>query len=308
MCKEKYECDINLYIECESRDAVDKLRELFAVKSGGKIIQMVPVRENTKIEFPIFHDLSTADSATSPQYSCCIEGHTIDSPNVEDFKGFIAGITHGNSGVIGCVLRYVCLSGHGYGTWQGSRDEISLDYLNPDDWPSAVACAGCDRFDSMEESDSDSYYRPCNDCVEEVKDMFRDSSEHLSCWDHVCLNFAITEHTKNNKEFKEEPKMDMDNIDRPKLEVSKDRMKQIYDAIENISCINDDIVSKLGKAPEMLKQVVHLADCLMAIWHGEAGNELSDIDEVSDSIDVINRASCDLADAMRNIGAELIND
>lgn len=102
--------------------------------------------------------------------------------------------------------------------------------------------------------------------------------------------------------------MDMNNLDRPKLEVSNDRMKQIYDAIENISCINDDMISKLGKAPEMLKQVVHLADCLMAIWNGEANNELSEIDEVSDSIHEINSATCDLADAMRNIGAELIND
>ena len=102
--------------------------------------------------------------------------------------------------------------------------------------------------------------------------------------------------------------MNMDNLDRPKLEVSKERMKQIYDAIENISCINDDVISKLGKAPEMLKQVVRLADCLMAIWHGEANNELSEIDEVSDSIHEINSATCDLADAMRNIGAELIND
>ena len=102
--------------------------------------------------------------------------------------------------------------------------------------------------------------------------------------------------------------MDMDNLDRPKLDVTKDQMKQIYDAIEDISCINDDIVSKLGKSPEMLKQVVKLANCLMAIWHGEADHELSDIEEVADGIDVINRATCDLVDAMRNIGAELIQD
>ena len=33
-----------------------------------------------------------------------------------------------------------------------------------------------------------------------------------------------------------------------------------------------------------------------------------DIEEIADSIDVINRATCDLVDSMRNIGAELIQD
>ena len=305
MCKEKYECDINLYIECESQDAVDKLRELFAVKSGGKRIQMVPVRENTIIEFPIFHDLSTADSVTDPQYSCCIEGHTMDSPNVEDFKGFIAGITHGNSGVIGCVLRYICLSGHGYGTWQGSRDEISLDYLNPDDWPSAVACAGCDKFDSMEDSDSDSSYGPCNTCIEEVKEMFRDNSEHASCWDRVCLNFAITDHTKNNKESKEESKMNMDNLDRPNLNKTTDREKaQIFDALSNISCIDADLISKLGLSDAVLRKVVHLADCLMAIFFGDPGDELSQIDDLSDNLKELNQATSNLNETLDSIRGE----
>ena len=302
MSEPKYKCRIDLWMWCEDQDAVSKLREIFVEKSGGHEVQLMPNRKNTNVLFPLFQDLSNATCESHHQYSCAVEGNIQYTPSIDDFLGFISGITHGNTGVYELRLEYFCPEEHCYGAWAANRTGIDWQYIFSPDWPKDIACKECAKTDNYLGS------APCGTCEAKLRDMLRTKGLHYQpgFYDQ-CLNFAIGNY-RTNLENKEKTNMDMDNLDRPKLEVNKDRMKQIYDAIENISCINDDMISKLGKAPEMLKQIVRFANCLMAIWHGEASNELSEIDEVSDSINEINSATCDLADAMRNIGAELIND
>lgn len=289
----KYKCQINICIWCKSQASVDALKIMFSGTSDFRLryIRIHQGNENTVVTFPIFHDLSMPEQGL---FSCSVEGFISEFPGLRDVTACAYEFTSLCNDLIGMEIEYMEVESKSFGVFKVTRENILQRWVRPMDWPDIDCRKNCPY-----EDDDDT--GKCTNCHDVLSDILEKQGTETTYSDTVCYGFVP-------EEEQEETKMDMDNLDRPKLEVSKERMKQIYDAIENISCINDDMVSKLGKAPEMLKQVVHLADCLMAIWHGEAGNELSDIDEVSDSIDVINRASCDLADAMRNIGAELIND
>lgn len=77
--------------------------------------------------------------------------------------------------------------------------------------------------------------------------------------------------------------------------------KKIENAIEAIAYIDSDFISKIGKAPEVLRQVVNLANAVLAIFQGEAGSELSDIEPLSGEFQEMNNAASDFKDALDNL-------
>lgn len=287
----KFNCQVNICIWCKSQASVDALRVMFSGTSDFKLryVRIHQGNDNTVITFPIFHDISMPEQGL---FSCAVEGSIPNFPGLRDVVAFAYEFTSLCKDLVGMEIEYMEAGSKSFGVFKATRDSILQRWVRPMDWPDIDCQKNC-PCDGDDEID-------CNNCHDVLSEILEKNGTETTYTDTVCYGFVPEE--------EEDSEMDMDNLDRPKLDVNKEQMKQIYDAIKDISCINDDIISKLGKAPEMLKQVVKLANCLMAIWHGEADHELSDIEEIADSIDVINRATCDLVDSMRNIGAELIQD
>lgn len=77
--------------------------------------------------------------------------------------------------------------------------------------------------------------------------------------------------------------------------------KKVENAIEAIAYIDSDFISKIGKAPEVLRQVVNLANAVLAIFQGEAGSELNDIEPLSGEFQEMNSAASDFKDALDNL-------
>ena len=299
MSEPKYKCRIDLWIRCENQDAVSKLRELFVEKSGSHAVGMVPHRENTVVLFPLFHDLSNATRESHQQYSCAVEGNIKYTPAIDDFLGFIYGITHGNPGVYELRLEYFCPEEHGYGAWAASRTGIDWQYISSPDWPKDIACKECAKTDNYLDS------VPCGTCEAKLRDMLRTKGLHYqpSFYDQ-CLNFAIGNY-KTNLENKEKNNMDMDKLDRPNLNKTTDKEKaQIFDALSNISCIDTDLIVKLNLSDAVLRKVVRLANCLMAIFFGDPGDELSQIDDLSDNLKELNQATSNLNETLDSIRGE----
>lgn len=296
MSEPKYKCRIDLWIWCEDQDAVSKLREIFVEKSGGHEVQMIPTRENTNVLFPLFHDLSNATCEAHQQYSCAVEGNIQYTPSIDDFLGFIYGITHGNTGVYELRLEYFCPEEHGYGAWSASRTGIDWQYISSPDWPKDIDCKECAKTDNYLDS------VPCGTCEAKLRDMLQTKGLHYRAGFYgQCLNFAIGNY-RNNLENKEKNNMSSENIDRPNLTSLTDREReQIWDALNNISCLDVELVIKLDKAPQVLRHIVHLADCLTAIYIGEANNELSEIDDLSDALLELNRSAEEFVENLNDV-------
>ena len=102
--------------------------------------------------------------------------------------------------------------------------------------------------------------------------------------------------------------MSSENIDRPNLASLTDREReQIWDALNNISCLDVELIIKLDKAPQVLRHIVHLADCLTAIYIGEANNELSEIDDLSDALLELNRSAEEFVENLNDVKGK-VND
>lgn len=278
-------CSIDLCVWCADEESYNKFYDIFVENYKGQL-QLCPIRANTNIQSAIWHSFED-DQDIDSHWTFVLEAYLNHVPDEQDVRGIVEALADKGK-IHGISLGYTDVIHTWHGEWKVTCDSMTDTYLQKKFWPEMADCAHCGNVEAMCNRD----LTGCNECLLAITRAF---DEHN-------LQDVFKYH---NDKLKQEEEMDKDNLDRPKLEVSKERMKQIYDAIENISCINAPVITNLGKAPEVLTQVVKLADCLMAIWHGEADHELLDIDEVSSSIDEINSATCDLADALRNIGAEI---
>lgn len=286
----KYKCQVNIYIWCKSQASVDALKIMFSGTSDFKLryIRIHQGNENTVVTFPIFHDLSMPEQGL---FSCSVEGFISEFPGLRDVTACAYEFTSLCNDLMGMEIEYMEVESKSFGVFKVTRENILQRWVRPMDWPDIDCRKNCPY-----EGDDDT--GKCTNCHDVLSDILEKQGTETTYTDTVCYGFVP-------EEEQEETKMDKNNLDRPTHTVTEEELRQIYDALQNISCINAPVITNLGKAPEVLTQVVNLAECLMAIWHGEAGNELSKIDEVSNSILEVNRATSDLADALRNIGAEI---
>lgn len=278
-------CSIDLCVWCVDEESYNKFYDIFVENYKGQLL-LCPTRDNTNIQSAIWHSIED-DPGIDANWTFVLEAYLNCVPDEKDVRAIVNTLADQGK-ICGISLGYTDVAHKWHGEWKVTSDSMTDTYLPREFWPDVADCAHCDNVEAMCNND----LTGCDECLLAICHAFDAHSKRETIKYH-------------NDKLKQEEEMDKDNLDRPKLDVTKEELKQIYDALENISCIDAPVITKLGKAPEVLTQVVNLANCLMAIWHGEAGNELSELDDVSESIHAVNSAVSDLADALRDIGAEV---
>ena len=286
----KYKCQINIYIWCKSQVSVDALKIMFSGTSDFKLryIRIHQGNENTVVTFPIFHDLSMPEQGL---FSCSVEGFISEFPGLRDVTACAYEFTSLCNDLMGMEIEYMEVGSKSFGVFKVTRENILQRWVRPMDWPDIDFRKNC----PYEEDDDTG---KCTNCHDVLSDILEKKGIETTYSDTVCYGFVP-------EEEQEETKMDMDNLDRPNLNKTTDKEKaQIFDALSNISCIDTDLIVKLNLSDAVLRKVVRLADCLMAIFFGDPGNELSQIDDLSDNLKELNQATSNLNETLDSIRGE----
>ena len=286
----KYKCQINIYIWCKSQASVDALRVMFSGTSDFKLryIRIHQGNENTVVTFPIFHDLSMPEQGL---FSCSVEGFIPTFPGLRDVTACAYELTSLCNDLMGMEIEYMEVGSKSFGVFKVTRENILQRWVRPMDWPDIDCRKNCPYEDDDDTGN-------CANCHDVLSDILEKKGTETTYSDTVCYGFVP-------EEKQEETKMDMDNLDRPNLNKTTDKEKaQIYDALSNISCIDVDLIVKLNLSDAVLRKVVRLADCLMAIFFGDPGNELSQIDDLSDNLKELNQATSNLNETLDSIRGE----
>lgn len=286
----KYKCQINIYIWCKSQASVDALKIMFSGTSDFKLryIRIHQGNENTVVTFPIFHDLSMPEQGL---FSCSVGGFISEFPGLRDVTACAYEFTSLCNDLMGMEIEYMEVESKSFGVFKVTRENILQRWVRPMDWPDIDCRKNCPY-----EDDDDT--GKCTNCHDVLSDILEKKGTETTYSDTVCYGFVP-------EEKQEETKMDKDNLDRPNLNKTTDKEKtQIFDALNNISCIDTDLIVKLNLSDAVLRKVVRLADCLMAIFFGDPGNELSQIDDLSDNLKELNQATNNLNETLDSIRGE----
>lgn len=286
----KYKCQINIYIWCKSQASVDALKIMFSGTSDFKLryIRIHQGNENTVVTFPIFHDLSMPEQGL---FSCSVEGFISEFPGLRDVTACAYEFTSLCNDLMGMEIEYMEVESKSFGVFKVTRENILQRWVRPMDWPDIDCRKNCPY-----EDDDDT--GKCTNCHDVLSDILEKKGTETTYSDTVCYGFVP-------EEKQEETKMNMDNLDRPNLNKTTDKEKaQIFDALSNISCIDTDLIVKLNLSDAVLRKVVRLADCLMAIFFGDPGDELSQIDDLSDNLKQLNQATSNLNETLDSIRSD----
>ena len=283
----KYKCQINIYIWCKSQASVDALKTMLSGTSDFKLryIRIHQGNENTVVTFPIFHDLSMPEQGL---FSCSVEGFISTFPGLRDVTACAYEFTSLCNDLMGMEIEYMEVGSKSFGVFKVTRENILQRWVRPMDWPDIDCRKNCPY-----EDDDDT--GKCTNCHDVLSDILEKQGTETTYSDTVCYGFVPEKESEMNSE----------NLDRPNLNKTTDKEKaQIFDALSNISCIDTDLIIKLGLSDAVLRKVVRLADCLMAIFFGDPGDELSQIDDLSDNLKELNQATSNLNETLDSIRGE----
>ena len=284
----KFNCQVNICIWCKSQASVDALRVMFSGTSDFKLryVRIHQGNDNTVITFPIFHDISMPEHGW---FSCAVEGSIPNFPGLRDVVAFAYEFTSLCKDLMGMEIEYMEAGSKSFGVFKVTRDSILQRWVRPMDWPDIDCRKNC-PCDGDDEID-------CNNCHDVLSEILEKNGTETTYTDTVCYGFVP------GKE--EESEMNLDNLDRPNLNKTTDKEKaQIFDALSNISCIDVDLIVKLGLSDAVLRKVVRLADCLMAIFFGDPGDELNQIEDLSDNMKELNQATSNLNETLDSIRSD----
>lgn len=284
----KYKCQINIYIWCKSQASVEALKTMFSGTSDFKLryIRIHQGNENTVVTFPIFHDLSMPEQGL---FSCSVEGFIPTFPGLRDVTACAYEFTSLCNDLMGVEIEYMEVGSKSFGVFKVTRENILQRWVRPMDWPDIDCRKNCPYEDDDDTGN-------CSSCHDVLSEILEKTGTETTYTDTVCYGFVPEE---------EDPEMNLDNLDRPNLNKTTDKEKaQIFDALSNISCIDVDLIDKLGLSDVVLRKVVHLADCLMAIFFGDPGDELSQIDDLSDNLKQMNEATDNLNETLETLKGE----